>query len=353
MMSESEITVDYQGSVAILTLNRPKALNALNHSMIKPIQDYLNQWAHDKNIAVVLFKGAGDRAFCAGGDIKSIYEARDTNPKLLKDFYSDEYKLNRTIHLYPKPFIALINGITMGGGAGLSIHGHFRVAGEKTIFAMPETSIGFFPDVGGGYFLPRLHGQIGMYLGLTGNKIGSADCYFAGLATHYINETKYENLIQELSHLSFKSRPRDVSEILSKFHQNPGQSKLNEDYAAINHHFGHSSVIDILNSLVSAQNDWAQQTYQTLFTKSPTSLELTFRQLRYGAKFDFDEVLKMEYRLSQYCMKQNDFFEGVRAILIDKDQRPRWRPAALSSVAEELNIEDAFLSLGDQDLIFN
>uniref|UniRef100_A0A8C1VQF2 3-hydroxyisobutyryl-CoA hydrolase n=1 Tax=Cyprinus carpio TaxID=7962 RepID=A0A8C1VQF2_CYPCA len=292
----SEVLFEKVGNAGVITLNRPKALNALNLTMIRHIYPQLKKWDKDSETDLVIIKGAGDKAFCAGGDIRAITEAGKAGDSLTQDLFREEYILNNTIGTYQKPYVALIDGITMGGGVGLSIHGRFRVATEKTLFAMPETGIGLFPDVGGGYFLPRLQGKLGLFLALTGFRLKGRDVQRVGLATHFVQSDKIVSLEKDLVDL---------------------KSPSNSDV--------------------------------TLAKMSPTSLKLTFRQIQEGERMSLQEVLVMEYRLSQACMRGNDFYEGVRAVLIDKDQSPKWKPSTLSGVSEQA-IEECFSSLGERDL---
>ncbi|XP_012583148.1 PREDICTED: 3-hydroxyisobutyryl-CoA hydrolase, mitochondrial isoform X2 [Condylura cristata] len=272
-----EVLLERKGCAGVITLNRPKYLNALNLNMIRQIYPQLKKWEQDPGTFLIIIKGTGGKAFCAGGDIKAVSEAGKAKQKLAQDFFREEYMLNSAIESCQKPYVALIHGITMGGGVGLSVHGQFRVATEKSLFAMPETAIGLFPDVGGGYFLPRLQGKLGYFLALTGFRLKGRDVYRAGIATHFVDSEK------------------------------------------------------VINRM------------------SPTSLKITLRQLMEGSSKTLKEVLTMEYRLSQYCMGGHDFHEGVRAVLIDKDQNPKWKPNDLKEVTDE-ELNNHFKSLGSNDL---
>ncbi|XP_048834675.1 3-hydroxyisobutyryl-CoA hydrolase, mitochondrial isoform X4 [Brienomyrus brachyistius] len=320
----SDVLFERVGSASVITLNRPKALNALNLSMIRHIYPQLKNWEKDPETDLVVIKGAGEKAFCAGGDIRAVTEAGRSGDSLAQDFFREEYILNNTIGTYQKPYVALIDGITMGGGVGLSVHGCFRVATEKTLFAMPETAIGLFPDVGGGYFLPRLQGKLGLFLALTGFRLKGRDVQRAGVATHFVESQK-----------SSLDRDKPFS--------------LTQHLDAINRLFEASSMEGILENLRQDGSTFAQKQAETLSKMSPTSLKITFRQLQTGAALSLQEVLVMEYRLSQSCMKGNDFYEGVRAVLVDRDQSPRWQPSSLEGVTEQF-LEGCFAPLGEHDL---
>uniref|UniRef100_A0A8C2JEI3 3-hydroxyisobutyryl-CoA hydrolase n=1 Tax=Cyprinus carpio TaxID=7962 RepID=A0A8C2JEI3_CYPCA len=307
----SEVLFEKVGNAGVITLNRPKALNALNLTMIRHIYPQLKKWDKDSETDLVIIKGAGDKAFCAGGDIRAITEAGKAGDSLTQDLFREEYILNNTIGTYQKPYVALIDGITMGGGVGLSVHGRFRVATEKTLFAMPETGIGLFPDVGGGYFLPRLQGKLGLFLALTGFRLKGRDVQRVGLATHFVQSDKIVSLQKDLVDLKSPSNS-DVAQLLDSYQE--------------------QSCLDAEKPFV------LQEQTETLAKMSPTSLKLTFRQIQEGERMSLQEVLVMEYRLSQACMRGNDFYEGVRAVLIDKDQSPKWKPSTLSG------------SLGERDL---
>ncbi|XP_048834673.1 3-hydroxyisobutyryl-CoA hydrolase, mitochondrial isoform X2 [Brienomyrus brachyistius] len=349
----SDVLFERVGSASVITLNRPKALNALNLSMIRHIYPQLKNWEKDPETDLVVIKGAGEKAFCAGGDIRAVTEAGRSGDSLAQDFFREEYILNNTIGTYQKPYVALIDGITMGGGVGLSVHGCFRVATEKTLFAMPETAIGLFPDVGGGYFLPRLQGKLGLFLALTGFRLKGRDVQRAGVATHFVESQKLAALEKDLVNL--KSPTLDaVGSMLDTYQK---QSSLDRDKPfsltqhldAINRLFEASSMEGILENLRQDGSTFAQKQAETLSKMSPTSLKITFRQLQTGAALSLQEVLVMEYRLSQSCMKGNDFYEGVRAVLVDRDQSPRWQPSSLEGVTEQF-LEGCFAPLGEHDL---
>uniref|UniRef100_A0A3P9K794 3-hydroxyisobutyryl-CoA hydrolase n=1 Tax=Oryzias latipes TaxID=8090 RepID=A0A3P9K794_ORYLA len=336
---EPEVLLDKVGRAGVITMNRPKVLNALNLTMIRQILPQLKKWENDAETDIVIIKGAGGKAFCAGGDIRAVTEAGKVGDSLAQDFFREEYILNNTIGSFKKPYIAFIGGITMGGGVGLSVHGRFRVATEKTLFAMPETAIGLFPDVGGGYFLPRLQGKLGLFLALTGFRLKGRDVQRAGVATHFVDSVKVLHLMVNLgrsvkaavrSHVHFK-----VDFILT--------------FLSPNRLFSASSMEGIMQNLKADGSEFAKKQAEVLSKMSPTSLKITYRQLQAGATLSLQEVLVMEYRLSQACMRGCDFYEGVRAVLVDKDQSPKWNPSTLEEVSEH-SVDECFSSLGEKDL---
>ncbi|XP_061858466.1 3-hydroxyisobutyryl-CoA hydrolase, mitochondrial isoform X2 [Colius striatus] len=324
--STDEVVFEKKGSAGIITLNRPKALNALSFSMIQQIHPQIKTWEQDPETFLIIIKGSGGKAFCAGGDIKGTCK---------------------------KPYVALIDGITMGGGVGVSVHGHFRVATEKTVFSMPETAIGLFPDVGGGYFLPRLSGKIGYCLALTGFRLKGRDVLKAGIATHFVESEKLPALEKDLIALKSPSK-ENIADILNFYHTKCkiDQEKdfvLDEHIEKINSIFSANSMEEIVTKLKQDGSPFATKQLETINKMSPTSLKITLRQLREGASMSLQDVLKMEYRLSQACMRGHDFFEGVRAVLIDKDQCPKWKPATLEEVSDEF-VDNCFKPLGNNDL---
>ncbi|XP_077584491.1 3-hydroxyisobutyryl-CoA hydrolase, mitochondrial [Stigmatopora nigra] len=350
---EPEVLLEKVGRAGVITMNRPKVLNALNLTMIRSIYPQLKEWETDNDTDLVIIKGSGGKAFCAGGDIRAITEAGKVGDPLAKVFFREEYILNHAIGTCKKPFIALIDGITMGGGVGLSVHGRFRVATEKTTFAMPETAIGLFPDVGGGYFLPRLRGKLGLFLALTGFRLKGRDVHGAGIATHFVDSKKMLDLEKELVELRSPSA-ENICGVLNSFQKESslGCEKpfiLEEHLPDIDRLFTSSSMEGLMQNLKVDGSDFARKQVETLSKMSPTSLKMTFKQLQLGATLSLREVLVMEYRLSQACMRGQDFYEGVRAVLVDKDQNPKWKPSTLEDVTDQ-SIDECFSSLGDADL---
>jgi enoyl-CoA hydratase len=346
------------GSVGIITLNRPKALNALDHAMCVAIDAALKDWARDDRVAAVIIRGAGDRAFCAGGDVRAVREDGIAWKRgigegtLVRDFFRDEYRMNRRIKTFPKPYLALIDGITMGGGIGLSVHGTYRVATERTLIAMPETGIGLFPDVGASYVLSRLESEIGTYLALTGGRIKTADAMALGIATHVIPFDNIDALIRAMVATVGRTEPRaGIDAILKRYAAAPGQPELTPHRATIAHCFGFNTIEAILAALDGEGDAFATATAATIRTLSPTSLKLTLKEMRLGRTLDFDGCLRMEYRLTQSVLAAHDFYEGVRAVLVDKDHNPKWYPGTLDAI-DDSAVESHFVSPLHGDLTF-
>jgi enoyl-CoA hydratase len=343
MSDEQEVLFEIRGALGLIMLNRPKALNALTHDMCLKMKAQLDAWATDTAVKAVVIRGNGDRAFCAGGDIRALYESGKAKTPYALEFYRDEYILNATIKHYPKPYIALIHGIDMGGGVGVSVNGSHRIAGETMTFAMPETGIGLFPDVGGSYFLPRCPGQIGMYLALTGARLKTTDALYAGIATHFVQRANWDTLIERLAG---SAAPSDA---LNSLADTVPDTYLAEHRKTIDTIFALESVEAIIAALDAEEEDWTDDTAKTLRTKSPTSLKVAFRQIREGAKLEFDDCMKMEYRMVNRIVAGHDFYEGVRAVIIDKDNVPKWQPADPSGVSDA-DVAAYFALLGDKEL---
>jgi enoyl-CoA hydratase/carnithine racemase len=352
MSTESEIIFEQKNQLGVVTLNRPKALNALTHEMVLALTAQLQNWDQDKSIAAVLIKGAGEKSFCAGGDIVKLYNEGRAGGDYPYRFYHDEYIGNATVKHFGKPYIALMDGIVMGGGVGVSVHGSHRIATEKTLFAMPESGIGLFPDVGGTYFLPRCPGEIGMYLGLTGARLKAADSLYAGVATHFVSVQDLDNLENSLASMSFSANPHsDVDQMIAVFAGDAGEASLSANQAALDTHFAFDTVEEILASLDAEGNEFAAKNAVSLRAKSPTSMKVTCRQIREGASRNFDDCMKLEWRLVNRIINGVDFYEGTRAVVIDKDQSPVWSPASLGDVSQA-DIEAYFapLETGDLDI---
>lgn len=357
MTGDPDIRFERLGKVACVTLDRPKALNALTLGMIRAFQPFLEDCAKNPDVQAVVIRGSGPKAFCAGGDVRAVCEAGLEGGSLTRSFFREEYILNRTIKRFPKPFIALLDGITMGGGMGLSVHGRYRVATEKTVMAMPETAIGFFPDVGGSYFLSRLPAPFGVYIALTGARLKAADALYLGLATHYMPSESLEDVIEQFVRLDISEEEpwhwdAKIAEILDTHSETPGAAPLEAERARIERHFAHGSIEGILDSLASEETDWSRELRENLEQRSPTSLKIAMEEIRRAAELDFDACMRMEYRMSQACMAGNDFYEGIRAVLIDKDHAPKWKPSALSQVSPEI-VQAHFESLGSSELVFD
>ena len=313
-MADVEFT--RSGRLARILLNRPAALNALSLEMLAEMEDHLLAWADDPAVGLVLVEGAGGKAFAAGGDIQRLYDEGRAGGRYPGVFFWNEYIVDRRIHRYAKPYVAFLDGIVMGGGVGLSVLGSHRVATEKTQFAMPETGIGFFPDVGGTWFLPRLPGRLGLWLALTGERLGGADALGAGVATHYVPSARLDGLREALA--------ADGIAALDRFAEQPEPGPIAALRPRIDRLFAGDSVQAILAALDAEGDEWAARTAKTIRTKSPTSLAVAFEQLRRGGALSLEEALTFEYRLSQAFMAHGDFLEGVRALIVDKDRNPRW-----------------------------
>ena len=322
-----EILFEQRGKAGFVTLNRPKALNALSHKMVTALAAQLSAWAADPGIVHVVVTGAGEKAFCAGGDIRSIYDARQAGQvEGLDAFFRDEYLLNAQIKAYPKPYVALINGIVMGGGVGVSVHGSHRVGTEKTLFAMPETGIGFFPDVGGTYFLPRMPKRSGVYCALSAGRLKQGDALATGVLTHAISEENVKDL-----ELSLETAD-DIGAALAPYLVTPEQGPVMEHLEEIERAFSAPSVEEILSRLEASGSDFALKTAATIRDKSPTSVLIAFEQMRRGAELSFNDCMKLEYRIVSRILKGTEFYEGIRAVLVDKDQAPKWAPSRFSQV---------------------
>ena len=312
----------------------------------------LMKWEAANDIRAVLVKGAGEKAFCAGGDIRWLADAAKKDPAHASEFFREEYRNNAAIHHFPKPYVSLIDGIVMGGGVGVSVHGDFRVAGDRTMFAMPETGIGLFPDVGGGHFMPHLHDGLGLYYALTGARAKAADCMAAGIATHYTPTESMPALVSALLSLSFSGHAHaDVEAVLDNFADDPGHAVINDIRSPISRLFqGHATLDSLMTVLKTDDSDFAADTLKILDRMSPTSMRLAFEQMTRGHTLDFNDVMKMEFRIVRRVMEGHDFFEGVRAQIIDKDRNPKWLPATLEGV-KDADIARYFEELGEAELV--
>ncbi|MPZ11647.1 MAG: enoyl-CoA hydratase/isomerase family protein [Kiloniellaceae bacterium] len=354
MNETEEVLFEARGSVGYVTLNRPQALNALTLPMIRAISPQLVAWQEDSRVKAVVIRGAGERAFCAGGDVRAVWAAgRDGDP-LTEVFFREEYRLNRLIHCFAKPYVALIDGITMGGGVGLSVHGSHRVVGDRTLLAMPEVGIGLFPDVGGSYFLPRLPGRLGLFLALTGWRLGAADAIHCGLATDYVPSDRMNALAAAFAELDWSKDGADalVDGVIDRFKAEAGPAELAAHQDLIDHCFSAASVESLLAALDASGDDWAAKVAKIIRRQSPTSLKVTFAQIERGAELDFDQAMIQEYRMSQAFMAGGDFYEGIRSVLVDKDNQPKWSPPDLTGVTPAV-VERHFLPLGKRELTFN
>lgn len=324
-----------------VVLNRPKAFNALTHDMCVRFDRQMREWSQNHELGVVAVSGAGGRAFCAGGDVRALWSAGPTG-SLTRDFFWDEYRLNRRLFRFPKPYIAIADGITMGGGVGISAPARVRLVSEKTMFAMPETAIGLFPDVGASYYLSRCPGQTGMYLALTGARIHAADLVALGLYTHYVPSAALPEFLTAIE----LEAPAQILKRLAT--QPPEGETLVPLREAIDRCFAGDTIESILDRLKAEGGKWAETTLATLSRMSPLSLRITQRLLREAATLEFEDCLRMEYRLVRRFMNGHDFYEGVRAVLVDKDNSPKWKPATLAEATPGM-VESYFAPLTSED----
>ena len=355
-MSDAEILFEIKDGLGLMTLNRPKALNALSHGMILEMERVMPQWEKDPAVKAVVLRGSGDRAFCAGGDVAGLYREMRDNPSgtVRRDFFRDEYVVNRRIYRFAKPWISLIDGIDMGGGVGLSVHGSHSVASEKFLFAMPETTIGLFPDVGGGYFLSRLPGALGTFLALTSHRLKAADAQWAGIVDAHVPSAAMNELQAALgaADLSGPDANRKVDAVIARFAADPGMPTLPAMMPDIDRCFSAESLQEIVDKLRKHPGEWAQKQLAALMKLSPISMAITLEQLKRCANRSFEDSMTIEYRMSQNCMRpDHDFFEGVRALLIDKDQKPKWNPPTIEGVTQAM-IEAHFTPVSN-DLFFD
>lgn len=339
-----EIICEVRNSLACITLNRPAALNALSIGMVSDLGRELQRFAADPDIRGVLIQGAGEKAFCAGGDIRAVYESYRAGGTMHRDFFAMEYPVDHQLHFYPKPYLVNMNGITMGGGMGLAQGSRLRIVGERTRMAMPEVGIGFFPDVGGSYFLSRLPGALGPYLALTGTQIRAADALYVGLADHFLPPAAWQHLQAQLDSLVWSSDDSaicrtDLERLVGRLAADPGDAPLAKLRPAIDEHFAAAGLPELFESLRRETRaeyaGWAADTLKVLNSRSPIMLAVTLRQLRLGRSMSLADCLRMELGMVQQCLAQGDFMEGVRAVIIDKDNAPRWHPDRIEDVTQE------------------
>ncbi len=328
------------GRTGVVTLNRPRALNALTHPMVIRIDEALAAWADDPAVQQVLIRGAGERGLCAGGDIRAIHDDAKAGNTASADFWRDEYRLNARIARYPKPYVALMDGITMGGGVGVSAHGSVRIVTERSRVAMPETGIGFVPDVGGTYLLGRAPGELGTHLALTGTAVGAADALLCGLADHFVPSDRLPELTAALA-----GAPAD--EVLPRYAATPGPGELADRRGWIDHCYAAATVEEIVERLLGQGEPAAKEAAETILAKSPTALKVTLAALRRAAGLGpLERVLVQEFRVSCNALTAPDLVEGIRAQVVDKDRAPRWSPATLAEVSGA-DVERFFAPLGE------
>ena len=349
-MSTSE-----RAGVGRITLTRPEALHALNRDMCEQILAALNTWKVRDDIHLVYIEHEeGTRGFCAGGDIAMLRQSGLDDGSEARAFFATEYRMNAAIHAFPKPYLAFMDGVTMGGGVGLSVHGSHRVVTERTLFAMPETGIGLFPDVGGGWFLPRLTGELGTWLALSGARLKGADVCAAGIGTHYVPSELLPNLKAQIANADFSAGAAELlGTILSSISQPVPPGSFVPHLKTINAAFCLDDASAIIGRLEATDDEWAQQQAQIIKTKSPETVKVALKQLRLGAGFEtFEENMQMEYRIGWRKIQSPDFIEGVRAVILDKDNEPQWDAASLDEVSDG-DIDRYFETLGVLELQFD
>ncbi|CAG8653964.1 7404_t:CDS:2 [Acaulospora morrowiae] len=328
----------------VFILNRPEVYNALNLSMIRNMTPQLQVWNESDLCKVIILKSTGNTFFCSGGDVKHVI---NQEPSEAAKFFEEEYQLNHLIATLHKPFVSFLNGITMGGGVGLSVHAPFRVATEETIFAMPEAKIGFFPDVGGSFFLPRMDGEVGTYLALTGARLSGLDVFFSGIATHYVPSYRLPLLEVRLSELESDDHEiinAAIEEFVAECDEKHIYSLGGEIRKSIDRCFNKDTVEEIIDALEKENTDWSKKTIETISLMSPTSLKVTLMELRRGKKMVITDCFKMEYGLAQKFLEKSDFKTGVKAVLIDKiKEKPKWDPSTLKDITLQ-DIENYYFS---------
>lgn len=336
---QEEVLADVRNHIGHLTLNRPAGLNAITLDMVRSLTRQLQAWSDDPSVYAVVLRGAGDKAFCAGGDIRSLYDSFKNGDTLHEDFFVEEYALDLAIHHYRKPVLALMDGFVLGGGMGLVQGADLRVVTERSRLGMPEVAIGYFPDVGGSYFLPRIPGELGIYLGVTGVQIRAADALYCGLADWYLDSAKLDELDQKLDHLRWHDSPlKDLQGVLAKLAvQQLPDAPLAALRPAIDHFFGLPDVPSMVEQLqavtVADSHEWALNTAHLMQTRSPLAMAVTLQMLRKGRRLTLEQCFALELHLDRQWFERGDLIEGVRALIIDKDKTPRWNPPTLHGLA--------------------
>ncbi|MDH6281484.1 enoyl-CoA hydratase [Prescottella agglutinans] len=342
-VSEPEVIVERVGGLGRITLNRPKAINALNHAMVQTMAPALLEWAEDESVHAVLLTGAGERGLCAGGDIVSIYHDAREGGSGSKDFWRDEYVLNAAIARYGKPYVAIMDGIVMGGGVGVSAHGNVRIVTERSTVGMPEVGIGFVPDVGGTYLLSRAPGELGTHIALTTARLSAGDAIVCGFADHFVPSDRLAEFEQALAAGS-------VEDAIARFAQPAPASELAAQRAWIDAAYAADTVEEIVANLRSSGVPEAAAAAEQILAKSPTAAKVTLRALRQARELDtLEAVLDQEYRVSLACLGSHDLVEGIRAQVVEKDRNPAWSPSTLEAVTDE-HVDRFFESLGEAEL---
>ena len=342
-MNQDVITLT-EGGVGRLRLNRPKAIHALSLAMCEEMIEALTAWRGDPAVEAVLIDHGEGRGFCAGGDIRAVWESGRGDGGYARKFFHEEYRLNHLLFTYAKPTVAFMDGITMGGGVGISQPCRYRIATERTMFAMPETGIGLFPDVGGGWYLSRLPGRTGQFLALTGARLDGAECMALGIATHYVASEALPELKAAIA-----ADPQALGRILDEYAIAPPPARIERNREAIDRLFAPDRYEDIVAALTAEDSDWARKELATLAKKSPQTLKVSLRLLAQGRDHvDFAEEMKVEYRVATHVCQRHDFLEGVRALIVDKDEAPKWDPPTPEEVSDHL-IDQIFAPLPAED----
>jgi enoyl-CoA hydratase len=329
---EEDVLTLVEGHVGRLRLNRPRPIHALTLDMCRRMTAALDQWKDYPTVELVLLDHAQGRGFCAGGDVRAVAESGRGDGVYARAFFYDEYQLNHLMFTYPKPIVAMMDGITMGGGAGIADPAKYRVVTERTVYAMPETGIGLFPDVGGGWYLSRLPGRVGVFLGLTGARLDGAECLALGIATHYLQSDAIEDVKAAII-----ERPEEVESILAKASVTPPPARILDNLQRIDRLFASDRLEDILARLEADGSEWAAKERATLASKSPQAMKVTLRLIAeaHGRK-DFAEEMAQEYAIVSRVSRRHDFIEGIRALLVDKDNNPRWDPPSAEGVSDRV-----------------
>jgi enoyl-CoA hydratase len=350
LVRDGDVVIRELGALRRITLNRPQALNAITLGMAETMTAFMRQWVDDPAVGTVLIDGAGDRAFAAGGDIRALYDAAKSGGDLPEKFWATEYRLNVLIARYPKPVVAVADGLVMGGGVGLSAHAAHCIVTERSVVAMPEVGIGFFPDVGVSFLLTRAHWELGTYVALTGERLSAQGALISGLANNPIPSTHLGELPTALA--DCRSRP-EVRAALGKFERSPIPGKIPKALNWIMPCFSGNTIEEILEALSMCGNDDAIAARDIMLKASPTSLKITLRNLRDAAKFKrVEECFQQDYRIALACIAGHDFIEGIRAAIVDKDRKPQWRPDTIEAVTPEI-VERHFKSVGPLELKFD
>jgi len=339
--ADSSVLAQVRNHIGHLTLNRPAGHNAIDLGMVRSLQAQLDAWAQDETVYAVVLRGAGDKAFCAGGDIRSLYDSHKNGQTLHQEFFVEEYALDLTIHRYRKPVVALMDGFVLGGGMGLAQGADLRVVTERSRLAMPEVAIGYFPDVGGSYFLSRIPGELGVYLGVTGVQIGAADALYCGLADWYLKSEALAELDQRLDRLQWRKHPlKDLQGVLTKIaSQHLPDPPLEKLRPAIDHFFALPDIPSIIEQLkevtVIDSHSWALATAALMESRSPLAMAVTLETLRCGRHLMLEDCFALELHLDRQWFERGDLIEGVRALIIDKDKKPQWNPASVQALSAE------------------